>query len=114
MRACRSFASTRSQPAAYAEFPAAVADEHVPLDDDRRHRDALANVDVAELRFPDLLSRGCVDRSTIAVERVDENFSVVENGAAIHDVAARHALRGKCRLRIVFPFVAPLFFRSSA
>ena len=61
--------------------------------DQRRHRHGLALVDVAELRVPLRLAGRCVDRDGVAVERVEEDRAVGVRRAAVHEVAARDALR---------------------
>jgi len=93
----------RRQPAADAELPAAITDEHPVADDQRRHRHRLAAVDVAELRAPQLTSRPRVDRHRLCVERVEDDAAVGVGGAAIDGVAAGDALRRRRRLRLVLP-----------
>src|SRR6185503_20798630 len=94
----------RREPAAHAELAAAVADEDLVLDDQRRHRDRLALVDVAKLRDPLRLAALGVDRDGAAVERVEEDAPAGVRGAAVDEIAAGDALRRAERLRVVLPF----------
>jgi hypothetical protein len=94
----------RGQPAAHAEFAAAVADEHFVFHDERRHRHALAAIDVSQLRAPDFLAALGVDRESLVVERVEVHLAVRVSDTAVDDVAARDALRRGERLRLELPF----------
>src|SRR5579871_443982 len=50
------------EPAAHSVLTTAVAHEHHALGDDRRHRNRLAVVDIAQLGFPDLFSSARLHR----------------------------------------------------
>jgi hypothetical protein len=93
----------RREPAAHAEFPAAVADEHLALHDEGRHGDRFAQPDLAVLLAPELLAGGGVEGDGLVVERIEEEPAICEGGAAIHHVAARHALGAGIALRVELP-----------
>ena len=93
----------RLDPAAHADLAAGVADEHLALHHERRHRHGLADVDVADLGLPDRFARCGIDGDRMAVQRVEEDAAVRESGAAIDHVAAGDALRGRLGLRLVLP-----------
>ena len=95
----------RGDPAADAELPAAVADINEPVGDQRSHRHGLALVDLAELDLPQLLAALRIHRDGVSVEGVEEHPSVGIGRAAIHHVAARHALRRAGRAGIVLPLL---------
>jgi hypothetical protein len=59
--------------------------------------------DVAQLRDPLLLARFGVECNGAIVERVEHEQPVLVGRAAVHDIAARHTLRGRQRLRLVLP-----------
>ncbi len=58
----------RDEPAAYAVFPAAVADQHFVLHHQRCHGDGFAFVDVRDFAPPDFHARLRIDRYRVAVE----------------------------------------------
>ena len=82
----------RGEPAANAEFPAAIANQYFSFGDDRSHRDALALVDVPNLCLPDLFSSIGVHGDRLIVERVVKDFAVIVGSPAIHHVATSYAL----------------------
>jgi hypothetical protein len=93
----------RGDPAADAVFAAAVADHHFVLDDQGRHGDGLADVDVPELGAPELLAGSGIESDRLAVQRVEEHPAAGIGGAAVDGVAAGDALSGGERLRLVAP-----------
>ena len=94
----------RRQPAAHAELAARVADQHLSLHDQRRHRDRFAGVDVAQFGLPELLAGLCVQRDRVVVEGVEEELAVRVGRATVDDVTARHTLRRRRRIRPIRPF----------
>ena len=94
----------RRQPAAHAQLAAGIADQHLVLDDERRHRDRLALVHVAQLGDPLLFAARGVECDGAVVERVEEDRAVRVDDAAVDDVAAGDALGRGQRLRLVLPF----------
>ncbi len=77
--------------AANAEFAAAVTDKNDVLDDDWRHGDGFAELDVADGGLPGLLAGVGVDGDGMGVKRVVDDLSVGIDGAAINSVAAGDA-----------------------
>ena len=82
------FTIQRSEPAAHAQFSAAIADQHHILHYDRRHGSRLAELDVAHLRFPYLLAGVRIYRDRMVVQRVVNDLAIGVTGAAIDDIAA--------------------------
>ena len=93
----------RLDPAAHPELAARIADQNLVLYDERRHRDGLADIDVADLRVPDGLSGAGIDGEGVVVERIEIDPSVGEGGAAVDDVAAGDPLRGRLRFGLKSP-----------
>jgi hypothetical protein len=83
----------RGEPPADAEFPAAVAHQDLALHHQRSHGDALALVDVSQLRVPDFLPGLGVHGDRVPVERVEVDPALPVRGAPVHHVAAGDALR---------------------
>ena len=94
-------------PTAHAELGAAVADDHFVVHDDRRHRDRLADVYVADLHLPNLFAGLGVDGDGVRVERVVVDAPIGIRRAAVHDVAARDADRAIAGIRLVDPLQHP-------
>ncbi len=94
----------RRELSAHAEGRAAVADQDLAVDDERRHRDRFAVANVAGSRLPDLLAVVRVQGNGLVIERVEDDLPVGIRGAAIDDVAACHALRRRVGVRLVGPF----------
>ena len=99
-------------PAPDPVLTAAVADHHFTLDHEGRHRDGLADVDVAEPRPPELLARPSSKSNRLPIKRVVEDPAVMIRGAAVHRVAAGDALSGGNRLRLIFPFERRAWLRE--
>src|SRR3954471_1894815 len=91
-------------PAANAELTSANADDDLVLHDQRSHCHALAFLDVADLRSPQLLSCVGVQSDGEIVERIDVELSVGEDTAAVDHVATCHSLRCGRGMRIETPF----------
>ena len=94
----------RLDPAAHTEFAARITDEDFAPGDERRHRHGLADVDVADLRFPRLTPGLGIDRDDVAVEGVEEDMAIRESRPAIDHITACDALGRSLGLRIVLPF----------
>ena len=93
----------RGQPAAHAQFAAAVADHDLAVHDERGHGDGLALVDVAELGVPEFLAGLGVERDGIVVQRVEKYLAVVVGEPAVDHVAAGDADGGQIWLRRIGP-----------
>src|SRR4029079_754193 len=59
---------------ATAELAAGVADDDLVLDDERRRREGLAEVDLADLRPPGLLSRRRIDGDDVRIEQAVDDL----------------------------------------
>ena len=66
----------RGELAAHAEFASAVADEDDVLDDQGRHGDGFAELDIADRGVPDFLAGVGVDGDGVRVERVVDDLAV--------------------------------------
>ena len=97
----------RGQPAPHPQLAAAVPDQHLAADDQRRHRHRLAARDLAELRAPQFLAGIGVERHGLVIQGVEEDFAVGIGGAAIDHVAARDALRRRGRFGLELPLDGP-------
>jgi len=95
----------RGEPAANAHLAARIADDDFAVRDQRRHRQRLALLDVAELRAPHLLAGPGVDRDRLPVERIEDDLAVRIDRAAIDRAAAGDALRRRRRFRLEHPFL---------
>src|SRR2546423_1887874 len=93
----------RREPAADSELSAAVADQHLALYHERRHRDRLSELNFSKLRAPQLLPARRLDRYRMIVERVEEQAPLGIDCAAIDNIAARNALRTGVGLGIELP-----------
>jgi hypothetical protein len=93
----------RRDPAADAELAAAVADHDLAQGHERRHRDGLADIDVAEPGPPELLAAPGIERDRLAVERVVEHPALGIGNTTVHGIAAGDPLGGRERLRLVLP-----------
>ena len=102
----------RLDPSAHAELAAAHADEHVPLYDERRHRDGFTDVDVADLRHPLLFARRRIERDGARIERIEEHPATIDDEAPIHDIATRDALGRVHRMRLIRPFGGEALLRQ--
>jgi hypothetical protein len=89
--------------AAHAELGAAVAEDHLPLHDARRHRDRVGPVRIDRERRPHHLARLRVERLQPAVERPRVDASAVHGDASVHDVAAGGGPDLARHLRIMAP-----------
>src|SRR5207244_847612 len=97
----------RGESPADAELAPAHANVDFVLRDQRRHRLALAEVDVGDQRAPDRLAGVRIQRDGLALQRVEDDLAIGEDGATIHHVAAGNALRGSLRSRLEGPFGRP-------
>ena len=93
----------RLDPAAHPELAARIADQNLVLHDERRHRDGLADIDVADLGVPDGLPGAGIDGEGVVVQRIEIDPTIGEGGAPVDDVAAGDALRGRLGLGLEFP-----------
>ncbi len=91
------------KPAANPKLAATVADKNSTLDDQGRHSDRLAEIDVTEFGLPDLLSGVGVDTDRLDVERVVVDLAVGVCCAAIDVIAAGDAFRRCLRLGRIAP-----------
>ena len=91
----------RGQPAAHAHFAPRDTDHDLVLDDQRRHRGGLADVDVPDLGAPDLGAGVGVDRHRHGVEEVVDDLSVGVRRAPVDDVAAGDADGARVRVWLV-------------
>src|SRR5438309_3832088 len=82
------------KPATHSELTPRIADEHVIVDHDRSHRDGFTLLDIGEMRLPQLLACVRVKRDRVAIERIEKDFSAIENSAARNPIAACFAFRG--------------------
>ena len=80
------------QAAANSEFAAADTDIDFVLHHQRRHCQAFTEIDIGDLSPPHGFARVGIDRNRLTVESVDDDLSISEHGAAVHNVAARNAL----------------------
>ncbi len=83
--------------AADAVLAAAEADEHLVLDDERRHRDRVAKLGIAHRHVPERAAGRGIERDQVPVERAgvddvakDRDAAVV--GAAAHARVGRHGV----------------------
>ena len=89
--------------AAHAELGAAVADDHLALDDARRAGDRVCLRLIDGHHRPHFLAGLGVERDQPAVERADETACLRRSDAAVDDVAARLHAGFARHLRIVLP-----------
>ena len=74
--------------AAHAKLGAAIADDHIALDDTRRAGDRIGLGLVDRDLLPLLRARLRVERDETAINRADEYFALPDRNAAVHDIAA--------------------------
>src|SRR3954471_21528096 len=91
----------RCKPAAYTELAAAVPYQHLSLDDEWRHGDALALVDIAYLGVPNLLAGLRINGDCVRIKSVVVDLPVEIGSTPVYQVTAGHALSCKGRVRLV-------------
>jgi hypothetical protein len=73
------------------------------VNDERRHGHRLTTIDVGDMRAPPLDTRRRIDRHGVTVQEIVIQRPIRIGRSAIHDIAARLALRGLGVLRPEFP-----------
>ena len=64
----------------------ARSNEHVVVDDDRRHRREVLLIEVGDLDVPAFLARARIERDEVIVRRFEEQIVPPDGGAAVADV----------------------------
>src|ERR1700710_687626 len=86
-----------------AHFTAAVADEHLVADDQRRHGYCLAGGGITEFGAPDLFAGHRIDRDRGVVEHVVDDLPGDKYRAAVNHIAAGLVLGEWICMRIEYP-----------
>ena len=89
--------------AADAKLAAAIADDHLVLDDARRARNGVGLVAIYRADVPDGLSGFCIKGHEPSVDRADIDPTLPDSNAAIDDVAAGFATPLARDFRIIDP-----------
>ena len=94
-------------PAAYAQFAARIADDHLVLDHDRRAGEGLAALDVAQPGAPGQFAAYGIDRHGLVIENVVNDLAVGVGRAAIDHVTTGDTAGIFARAGVKRPFDGP-------